>query len=824
MRIRTYVIAVILFMALCSGLGAQITGTVVDAESGIGLAGVEVIEVNSGFSTLCDKDGIYDLDMVVAEPLQLILFKEGYQLKEVIIDSNTEEYDFQLLRLSVELSEVELVRQRKEIFAIRKLKNVEGTAIYAGKKSEVIVMNLVNGNLAANVSRQIYSQISGLNIYEGSDGGLQLNIGGRGLDPNRTSNFNTRQNGYDISADVLGYPENYYTPPAEALQEIKILRGASSLQYGTQFGGMIDFRIRKLPRYRKLELRSRQTYGSFDFFNSFNSVGYNGKKFSVNAFYNYKQGDGYRDNSGYDAHNAFISSSLFLSAKTQLDVEFTYFEYLAKQAGGLTDEQFDVTPRLSTRERNWFSVDWKLYNVKLHHQFSADRRLEINLFGLDARRSSVGYRGDPVALNENPITALDEVDASGNYLNPRDLIIGKFNNVGAEVKFLTKYLIAGKEGTALVGIKYYNSDNSSIQGPGSKGIDPDFKLQTLDFPDYANQSDFSFPNFNLAAFAENIYYLGDKLTITPGLRFEHIVTKSDGQYNQVVYDLAGNPLSNRIIEETQHFARSFLLTGIGVDYIFSDKLQYSMNLTQNYRSVTFSDIRVTNPSFIIDEDITDERGYSFTAGVKGIVDSRFSYDFNIYSIFYNDRIGIVLDNRANRVRTNIGSAIIAGTESLLQYIPVRIIEKNKKKVELRLFLNTSFTYSQYLNSLSNNVSGNKVEFIPTANIKSGLSFTYENCTLSLQHGCISKQYSDAQNSVRTQDGDFRAGLVGEIPSYQVLDFSLRYSWKKLKLESGINNLLDELYYTRRATGYPGPGIIPSDRRSFFVTLEYLFQS
>ena len=28
--------------------------------------------------------------------------------------------------------------------------------------------------------------------------GLQLNIGGRGLDPNRTSNFNTRQNGYDI--------------------------------------------------------------------------------------------------------------------------------------------------------------------------------------------------------------------------------------------------------------------------------------------------------------------------------------------------------------------------------------------------------------------------------------------------------------------------------------------------------------------------------------------------------------------------------------------------------------------------------------------------
>ncbi|MDO1502667.1 hypothetical protein Q2T40_21550 [Winogradskyella maritima] len=79
--------------------------------------------------------------------------------------------------------------------------------------------------MAANNPRQIYSQVVGLNIYDNGDAGLQLNIGGRGLDPNRTANFNTRQNGYDISADVLGYPESYYTPPAEALEEIQVVRG-----------------------------------------------------------------------------------------------------------------------------------------------------------------------------------------------------------------------------------------------------------------------------------------------------------------------------------------------------------------------------------------------------------------------------------------------------------------------------------------------------------------------------------------------------------------------------------------------------------------------
>jgi hypothetical protein len=76
---------------------------------------------------------------------------------------------------------------------------------------------------------------------------LQLSIGGRGLDP-RTSNFNTRQNGYDISADVLGYPESYYATPTEALEEIQVIHGAASLQYGTQFGFS---ELKKRTRHRQ---------------------------------------------------------------------------------------------------------------------------------------------------------------------------------------------------------------------------------------------------------------------------------------------------------------------------------------------------------------------------------------------------------------------------------------------------------------------------------------------------------------------------------------------------------------------------------------------
>jgi Fe(3+) dicitrate transport protein len=41
----------------------------------------------------------------------------------------------------------------------------------------------------------------------------------------------------------------------------------------------------------------------------------------------------------------------------------------------------------------------------------------------------------------------------------------------------------------------------------------------------------------------------------------------------------------------------------------------------------------------------------------------------------------------------------------------------------------------------------------------------------------------------------------------------------LRLESGINNLLNEKYFSRRITMYPGPGILPADGRTFYVTLK-----
>ena len=107
------------------------------------------------------------------------------------------------------------------------------------------------------------------NIWESDGSGIQIGLGGRGLNPSRNVNFNTRQNGYDISADALGYPESYYTPPSEAVEEIQMIRGAASLQFGPQFGGLINYKLKKGIKDKKAEVIARHTVGSFGLNNSF---------------------------------------------------------------------------------------------------------------------------------------------------------------------------------------------------------------------------------------------------------------------------------------------------------------------------------------------------------------------------------------------------------------------------------------------------------------------------------------------------------------------------------------------------------------------------
>ncbi|MDT0608237.1 TonB-dependent receptor domain-containing protein [Croceitalea rosinachiae] len=742
----------------------------------------------------------------------LVAFAFEYKvLEEQISISRDSNFDIRLKPLGEELSEVVLTKEREKIFAVRSLRKVEGTAIYAGKKTEVVAVDLLTGNLAANNARQIYSQVVGLNIYDNGDAGLQLNIGGRGLDPNRTANFNTRQNNYDISADVLGYPESYYTPPVEALKEIQVVRGAASLQYGTQFGGLINFKFKTPNPNKNVELISRQTIGSNGLFTSFNSIGGTVGKFSYYNYFNYKEGDGFRPNSSFNARNYHGHFHYQISDKTKISFEATILDYLTQQPGGLTDAQFDEDPTFSNRERNWFDIDWNLAALRLDHRFSNKTDFSLNLFALDASRKALGFR-------QNRVDIIDDG-------NERELLVDDFQNWGAEARLLSRYQIGGKDAVFLIGSKYYQAYNQQRQGAGPATADADFRFVDEEFPAFPRKSKYRFPNLNIAVFGENVFNLTDKFSITPGFRFEYIKTSAVGNFTEVFTDLAGNVIETRVNEEDRDLERSFVLLGLGASYKFNKSVELYGNISQNYRSVTFNDLRIINPSQAISEDLEDEEGFTADLGVRGRFRDFFSYDASTFLLYYDNRISrnIVTVNDQNRVinlTDNAGTAVIYGLEVLGNWNLKETFFSSLEDVKFNVFTNIALTDSEYTESDINNVEGKKVEHIPSVNFRSGLNLGYKDFLASFQYTYLSKQFNDPQNSPPFPDATAPgAGIIGELPAYTILDLSLSYSYKKWKLEAGVNNLLDESYFTRRANGYPGPGIIPADSRTFYTTIQ-----
>lgn len=763
--------------------------------------------VETGDQFIADEEGFYKTPHFrIGDSIHLVVSNIAYKTDTVgiLIKKGNQKINLLMKPSDLLIQEHTVVAQKETLGPIGKVKPIEGNVITYGKKTEIIAMNQVNGNLATNSARQIYATIPGLNIWESDGAGIQLGIGGRGLNPTRTSNYNTRQNEYDISADALGYPESYYSPPSQAIEQIQFIKGAGALQFGPQFGGVINFKLKQGHPNRPISGLYEKTFNSFSSQTDYLDFGGTYKRFRYFFFFNHKKGNEWRPNSQYEVLTGGINASFYITENTRIGVELTKMSYLAQQPGGLTDYEFETTPFISKRERNWFFVDWNLWSVNFKHTFNSKNILTSKFFGLVAQRKALGYLGQ-----------INRADPG----TERNLIVGEFNNIGNETKFLKIYDIHSRPQALVTGIRIYKGYSTGEQGYSTASKETDFHFINQDGFEH---SFYEFPSFNAAVFVENIFRLTDKTSLIPGVRFEHIKTSASGNYNSITYDLAGNILSNDFFEQQLENTRSFVIGGLGVNHkIKGDTLELYANFSQNYRSINFTDMQISNPNFRIDPNLKDETGFNTDIGVKGYLKGALYYDISAFMLYYNNRIGTTIQRdsalfNTYQYRTNISASISTGIEGIVYLNWSKLFFGESCPIDWSNFLNYSYTYARYLGN-NELYRGNFVELVPPVNYKTGMQIKYKNTTLFGQYSWVHWQYSDASNSLSQPNA-----VNGIIPTYDIVDVGIKQKIEALTLSFGINNLLNEYYFTRRATAYPGPGIITSAPRNYYLTLSVAF--
>ena len=665
--------------------------------------------------------------------------------------------------------------------------------IYSGKKTEVIEMDSLASNNAQDVERQILGRIPGAHFSETEGAGFPSNgVGFRGLDPTQSVEVNTRQNGVNIAADVYGYPETYYTPPSEALERIEVVRGAGSLAFGPQFGGSVNYVLRRGALRTSPMFSSAITAGSFGLINSFNAVSGGTGSTTYYGFAHFRNSNGWRESSDVRQGTLYGSATFRPASRLALTAEYTAYRNRIHMAGGLSDGEFAQNPAASFRARNWLASPWNIAALKARYDFASGARLETTLSGQSSDRHLVWRNED------GGPQAPDSIDPVTGKFVPREVELETFRNVTLESRLVAGHTVLGKSATVAAGVRAFAGLMRRFEGgPGSTGSDFDMKLYGGTW-----ERALRFHTRSASLFAEDLLRLTERLSVTPGIRLEYVRSDASG-YTDVASGFAPK-------------TTTYPLSGVGAEYVTGQSTALYANVSGAYRPVLYAAQTPFGSVIRVDPALHAARGYNADLGWRGTLGRAMKFDASVFYLRDIDRIGIRTRNDASgqfEESANIGTSVHRGLETYLELDPFALQGAPPAWGTMDLYTSFAFVNARYA---TGEFKGNRVEQAPRIVDRTGVSYLRRGFVATIQSSYTSFSFGDANNS-RIPMVDAAAGIV---PAYVLFDFSMKAPLgARQEITAGVNNLANRKYFTKRTGEYPGPGILPGQGRGFYAGLR-----
>lgn len=672
-----------------------------------------------------------------------------------------------------------------------------------GARSEVVRIDATSSSLSDKVGRQLFREVPGVFVYDMDGSGNQINIGVRGLDAHRSWELNVRQNGVSTVSDEYGYPASHYSPPMEAIERVELVRGTASLQYGSQFGGMINYVLRAPDTTRRASVESQSSVGSFGLRSTWNGVGGRVGNVTWQGYVALRARDGYRANDESRGDAEFLGMSMPLNSAWSLHAEVGRSTYRYRQPGPLTDAMFDRDAQMSTRSRNWYSPDITVPSVTLTWAPSAATRSTLLLSGVFGTRSSVAVGGFA--------TAADTPSAAGVW-STRQVDIDRYATRSLEWRLQHRTSILERGVTWNAGVAITDNDmRRRQQGTGSRGSDWDLTLQ----PGTAFRRDLHYRTKNVAAFLEGETRLTSRWTLVPGMRVERGATDMTGRL--AYYDPTDTP---------RRMTHRFPLFGVRSSYVVREGAEWYAGWSQAYRPMILKDVLPETITERTDKSLRDARGWTVETGVRGVV-HRVSYDAGAFVMRYANRFGMLTlvdsTGAAYTYKTNVGTTLTRGFEGRVSVPLVPWDVTASRAIAARAFGALSLMHARYVKGSAIrageniDVSGNEVESAPGVIARGGVSGEVARAMLTVQVSRVSRTFADALNT-RLPSAN---GATGIVPGYTLTDVDgAIHATARMDISFGVSNVFDAQYFTKRPQFYPGPGVWPSDGRAWHLALRW----
>jgi Fe(3+) dicitrate transport protein len=661
-------------------------------------------------------------------------------------------------------------------------------------------------------ANEILRNVAGLHVVEEEGAGLRVNIGIRGLDPDKSRNVLMLEDGIPVALAPYGEPEMYFSPNIDRMSGVEVLKGNGSILFGPQtIGGVINYLTPDAPETPGGRLSIRG--GDFGFFSSYLEYGGTWNNTGLLVNYSRKQADNFGPTS-FMLHDFNTKIQTKLSPVSQMVFKLSVYDENSNATYvGLTQPMYDQGGLDDLRIVPDDHLDVKRYAASINHKYLLSPGLQLNtaVFGYTTTRNwnrqDFAYKSSTSNLS-GVVHGSDDGYGGAIYLrNSTGQRNRQFEVAGIEPRLQYRYELGSISVKTDAGVRYLYERAFEQRVNGTK---PGARSGDL-------RNDEVRTGHAISAYVQNNIMINDRLSFMTGLRSENV------RYER---EIARVNFTDTLISNTTDVYA--LIPGVGVNYNLSDHFGLFAGLHRGFAPPRTKDAISDDGE---DLQLNAEKSWNSEFGVR-LTSGALSFESAFFHMNFSNQIIPVSESSggAGAGYINAGRTVHYGAESSV-WLDIDAILPAHWSGTLSLngtYVVSEFASNRYVLQKSSlvegvddvymNVKGNKTPYAPEFMMSGGVQIeTPIGIGFSVTGNYLGSQYTDVLNTenvydwidTHEADGQYSyvqaetRGRIGKLDSYFVTNFN---AWYKIPgsgfgFNAGIKNLTNERYIaTRRPQG------------------------
>lgn len=645
--------------------------------------------------------------------------------------------------------------------------------------------------LAPVSGNEVFRKIAGVHVVDEEGAGMRINIGIRGMDPDRSKGVLVLEDGIPVALNPYGEPEMYYSPVIDRMAGVEVLKGSGQIVFGPQtVGGVVNY-ITASPT-QKQNIKFRLAGGSggllntmLTYSNTFKQVGFVGTLLHKRA-----------DKLGYAAFGITdFTGKLVLPTgeRSKVTIKLGVYDELSNSTYiGLTRSMFESGDQDFTLMAPDDRLQVRRYSFSAAHQLRVNDRLRFNttIYGYTVTRNwqRQDFSASPTTSNRTGIIWGDtSVSGGAVYMRNQNAHRDRqFEVLGTESRMVYDYRAGKTSGELQAGVRYLYERAFEQRVNGKKA---DARSGDLVEDEIRTGNAFS-------------VYLQNRIELNPKTSFHAGVRAEFYDYSRQIFRNTFRINNVNKVVDTNLMAGNQIqgiIPGAGVNYLVNRNLTAFAGVHRGYAPPRIKDA-ITNSGEVY--QLEAEQSWNYEAGFRGRFKKYVSYEMTGFYMDFSNQIIPVSESSGGT-----GSGLVNGGRTRHQGMElaykIHFNEIIGFKSKLCISGNHTFVQAVFAGNRfavesgdTVNISGNFTPYAPQSFHTFSLNYELPagfGVLLNATH--VGEQFSNSVNSVESSS-DGRNGLIR---AYTVLDANAYYRFKKLNstFSFGVKNIGNERYIVSR---------------------------